>query len=95
MANESWHICFDCAFLNHKWEPCHVTIGLFEIVNTYGFAMAMQMNDVLVEYGFNAKIVPYVKGEESNLSTMINVLTYVVSFEMLGLSTLFLGSCWG
>jgi hypothetical protein len=31
-----------------------------------------------------------VKDEESNLSTMINVLTYVVSFEMLGLSTFFL-----
>lgn len=58
MASGSWHICFDCAFLNHKWEPCHVTIGLFEIVDTYGFAMAMQMNDVLVEYGFHVKIVP-------------------------------------
>ncbi len=68
---------------------------MFEIVDTYGFAMVMQMNDVLVEYGFNVKIVPYVKDEESNLSTMINVLTHVVSFEMFGLSTLFLGSCWG
>ncbi len=57
--------------------------------------MAMQMNDVLGEYGFNTKIVAYVKDEESNLSTMINVLTYVVPCEMLGLSTLFLGSCWG
>ncbi len=66
-----------------------------EIVDTYGFAMAMKMNDVLVENGFNAKIMAYVKDEENNLSTMINVLTYVVPCEMLGLSTLFSGSCWG
>ncbi len=33
-------------FLNHNWEPCHVTIGLFEIAisNTYGAAMALQVN---------------------------------------------------
>jgi hypothetical protein len=45
--------------------------------------------------GLMLKLCLYVKDEESILSTMINVLTYVVSFEMLGLSTLFLGSCWG
>jgi len=33
-------------FLNDKWEPCHVTIGFFEIVDTFGSAMALQMNDV-------------------------------------------------
>jgi hypothetical protein len=31
-------------FLNHNWEPCHVTIRLFEITisNTYGVAMALK-----------------------------------------------------
>jgi hypothetical protein len=28
-------------FLNDKWEPCHVTIGFFEITDTYGSAMAL------------------------------------------------------
>ncbi len=55
-----------------------------KIVDTYGFAMALKMNDVLVENGFNVTIMAYVKDEESNLSTMINVLTYVVPCE-----------CWG
>jgi hypothetical protein len=33
-------------FLNHNWEPYHVTIGLFEIIilDTYGAAMALQVN---------------------------------------------------
>jgi hypothetical protein len=33
-------------FLNDKWEPCHVTIGFCEIVDTSRSAMALQMNDV-------------------------------------------------
>jgi hypothetical protein len=33
-------------FLNDKWEPCHVTIGFFEIVDTFRNAMILQMNDV-------------------------------------------------
>ncbi len=34
-------------FLNDKWEPCHVTIGSFEIVETFGNAMFLQINEVL------------------------------------------------
>jgi len=22
-------------FLNHKWKPCHLTIGLFEMTNNF------------------------------------------------------------
>jgi hypothetical protein len=28
-------------FLNDQWEPCHITIGFFEIVNTTKSAMAL------------------------------------------------------
>jgi hypothetical protein len=28
-------------FLNDKWEPCHVTIGFFEIVKTFGNVVAL------------------------------------------------------
>jgi hypothetical protein len=27
--------------LNDKWEPCHVTIGFFKIVDTIGSAMIL------------------------------------------------------
>jgi uncharacterized cupin superfamily protein len=38
-------------FLNDKWEFCHVTFGFFEIVNTFGNAMVIQVNDVLANMG--------------------------------------------
>jgi len=44
-------------FLNDKWEPCHVTIGFFETKNTFGNAMAMQINDVLAKYELNVQIL--------------------------------------
>jgi hypothetical protein len=50
-------------FLNDKWEPCHITIGFFEIVNTSGNAMALQINDVLAKYGLNLRIIAYVNDE--------------------------------
>ncbi len=62
-------------FLHHNWEPSHVIIGLFEIIE---IAMAIQVNEVLAAYGLNVNILTYVKDEGSNLSTMISVLTFVV-----------------
>ncbi len=41
-------------FLNHNWEPSHITIGLFETANTFGDAMAIQVNEVLLTYGLKS-----------------------------------------
>jgi hypothetical protein len=85
-------------FLNHNWEPNHVTIWLFETTNTYGAIMAIQVNEVLTTYGLNAKNSAYVKYESSNLITMTTTLTFIVSCKILKLITPFvyrelLGAC--
>jgi hypothetical protein len=81
-------------FLNAKWESCHVTIGFFEITKNFGSAMALQVNEMLAKHGFNAWVITYVKDERSNISTMTIVLTFIVSCEMLGMATPFVGLCW-
>jgi hypothetical protein len=43
----------------------------------------------------NAKIFAYVKDEGSNFLTMTIVLTFVVSYEVLGLVEPLARSCWG
>jgi hypothetical protein len=43
----------------------------------------------------NIHVLAYVKNEGNNLTTMISALTFVVSCEVLGLSTFFVGSYWG
>ncbi len=38
-------------FLNAQWEPCHIIVGLFEIVDTTRSAMDLQVIDVLAKHG--------------------------------------------
>ncbi len=82
-------------FLNHNWELGHATIGLFEIVETFGVAMAIQVNEVITKYVLNVKIMAYVKDEGNSLNTMTSALPSIVSYELLGLRMPFIGSCWG
>ncbi len=94
LCNNNEYICFHVHFLNAKWESCHVTIGFFEITKNFGSAMALQVNEMLAKHGFNAWVITYVKDERSNISTMTIVLTFIVSCEMLGMATPFVGLCW-
>jgi hypothetical protein len=82
-------------FLNHNWEPGHVTIGLFEIIKTFRATMAIQVNEMLTTYGLNVRILTHVKDESNNLKTMTSVLTFSFFCELLGLTTPFIRSYWG
>jgi hypothetical protein len=57
--------------------------------------MAIQVNEMLITYGLNVKIMAYVKDESKNLSTMTSDLIFVVFCKLLGLTTPFIKSCWG
>jgi hypothetical protein len=50
-------------FLNDKWEFCYVTFRFFEIVNTNGNAMVIQVNDVLTKHGLNIHFFAHVKND--------------------------------
>jgi hypothetical protein len=81
--------------LNYNWILCHVIAIFFEIANKIKNVMALQVNNIITKHGLNIYVLGYVKDERSNLSTMISTLTYVVPHEVLELSTLFIGACWG
>jgi hypothetical protein len=48
---------------------------------------------MFTKHGLNAWVIVYVKDKGDNLSTMTIILTFVVSCEVLGLTTPFVGSC--
>jgi hypothetical protein len=50
---------------------------------------------VLSTYGLNVKKFPYAKDEDNNLSTMTFALIPFISCQVLGLTTPFIGKCWG
>jgi hypothetical protein len=57
-------------FINSQWVPCHVTMGLFETIDTTRVAMATQVRDLLAFYNLLEKQVAYVKDEGGNLPTL-------------------------
>jgi hypothetical protein len=68
------------SFLNDSWEPNHVTMGIFEVQNTTCATMANQVKVLLDSFGILDKVIAYVKDEGSNLNTLTNALTSVVSY---------------
>jgi hypothetical protein len=94
-VKRSGHFCFDYSSFEPQLGACHVTINLFETIETFGAAMAIQVNEVLVAYGFNTKILAYVKDEGNNLSIMTTALTFIVSYQELRLTTPLIRSYWG
>ncbi len=78
--------------MNDLWEPCHITIGFFEIAKTFG---NVNLNEIFAKLELNVQVITYVKDEGGNISTMTQVLIYIISCEGLGLAQPFVGSCWG
>ncbi len=57
-------------FLGSNWKPKHVTLGLFEDVETKKQALVRNLMELLDAYGLRNKIMAYVKDEGSNLNTL-------------------------
>jgi len=83
------------SFISNNWETKHVTICLFEMINTCGITMAPKLEDMLDMFILTKKIIAYVKDNGSNLHTCANALNFVVSCSNLGLLEPFDGSCFG
>jgi diacylglycerol kinase family enzyme len=83
------------SFLNEKWQPQHITIGLFEANENTRWAMARNLIKLLNQYDLRKKIVAYVKDEGANLNAMTTTLNFVVDCEVLGLEDSFQGICFG
>jgi hypothetical protein len=64
-------------YINKKWEPRHVIMGIFEVHETSKFTMAIQLKKL--QYNLLDKIITYVKGEGANLNTFTSALMNIVS----------------
>ena len=82
-------------FLSDKWIPVHVTVGLFEVSDTSGGAMALQMKALLDSFGLTQRILAFVKDEGGNLGTMAGALRSIVSCDPLQITTVFEGTFFG
>jgi hypothetical protein len=82
------------SFINNLYEPTHVIVGIFEVHNTIGVAIANQVKVLLDFFGLLDKVIAYLKDEGSNLSTLTLALVNVVTCYPLQLISPFVGSCF-
>jgi hypothetical protein len=48
-------------FIDDDWVLCHVTIGMFETLNTFGATLTEQVMSLLATYQLTNKVIAYVK----------------------------------
>jgi hypothetical protein len=54
-------------FIFSDWRAKHVTVFLFEVIDTSGMVMALKLQELLDKFVLIDKIITYVKDEGSNL----------------------------
>ncbi len=69
-------------------------IGLFEIIETIGQALAKSLTKLLDNYGLRKKIIVYVKDEGPNFNAMTNALKSIINCEFLGIEESFQVTCF-
>jgi hypothetical protein len=69
-----------------------VTIGLFEVIETIGKTLALNLNNLLDSFGLGKKIVTFVKDEGANLNAMslaLNSIVKVVIWKKVSMEVVF------
>ncbi len=44
-------------YIDKKWDPCHTTMGIFEVHETTWATMILQLKDLLVQYDLLNKVI--------------------------------------
>jgi hypothetical protein len=65
-------------FLLVQREPKHVTIGLFEVVDTNGAVMAPKILQLLNKFSFIQKNVVYIKVEGFNMQSCVAFIDSII-----------------
>jgi len=82
-------------YLDENWIPRHATIGLFEVQETKGSAMALQPQGLLEKFGLIHRIFVFVKDEGNNLGSMAMTSKSIIDCEPLKMLQVYEGICFG
>lgn len=64
-------------YINKKWVPCHITMGIFEVHETLGVAMTLKLKDFQIPFHLCDMFIVNVKDEGTYLNTLANALTSI------------------
>lgn len=72
-----------------------MTVGLFEALDTLGFALVEVVKCMLQPFQLVDKVVAYVKDDSSNLATLVASLSSMVTYRPFGMALPHVGTCFG
>ncbi len=81
-------------FLNQSWTPKHVIVSLFEMNETNGQNMVIQLDSLLSKFGLMHNLSAYVKEKGNNLTTTTSTLCSIIDFEPLRFIKVHEGTCF-
>ncbi len=81
-------------YINKKWKPGHIIVGIFEVHETLRATMVIQSNDLFVHYDLLDKVIAYVKDEGANLNTFTITLSRIISCVPLLWPQPYVTSCY-
>jgi hypothetical protein len=61
-------------YLDESWIPLHHIVGLFEVQETRGSAMVLQLQGLLENFGLIHHVFAFMKDEGKNLGSMATTL---------------------
>jgi len=70
-------------FLNQSWTLKHAIVSLFEVNETNGQSMVIQLESLLSKFGLMHHLIAYVKEKGNNLMTTTFTLCSIIDFEPL------------
>lgn len=91
------HTWFDTMVVNYvddEWQSRHMTVGLFEALDTLRFVVAEVVKCMLQPSQLANKVVAYVKDDSSNLATLVASLSSMVAYMPFGMTLPHVGTCY-
>jgi hypothetical protein len=65
-------------YIDKKWKPCHIAMGIFEVHEIIWVTMALQLKDLLVQYNLFDKVIAYAKDKGTIVNTFTITLTNIM-----------------
>jgi hypothetical protein len=57
-------------YLDERWTPRHVIVGLFEVSKTTSNTMTLQLQTLSENFGLICRVIAFVEDEDNNLASM-------------------------
>jgi hypothetical protein len=73
----------------------HNTMGLFEVNETTGQSMDIQLQVLLDKFGLLHQFIAFVKDESTNIFAMVVALHSIIDCEPLKILRVYEGTCFG